>query len=368
MKSILVIGDSLTNLNYIENVLKDTYELILVKSKEEALTYLEMNPVDLVLLENKNLDGMVREKAESLDYLTGLLGRRAGESKIAQAMKEQTGCLAFIDLDNLKRTNDTMGHLAGDYALKTVGEVLMQYGQNAVVSRLGGDEFLFYMIGADKEKATEKIECIMDLFEKRKESSVYLSVSSLSIGLCMTGPEDILGDVVKKADRALYHVKQSGKCGFYFFNNEVSNVKPGASVDLERLVFNLKQQGAYDGSLSLEYREFAKIYDYIRHLGERYNYEVQIVMITLEPANQEALYIEEREHIMTCMEKTIQDSLRSVDVSTRFSGEQFVVILMNAQDEYIEMITNRIKDNFYKIFDEKLVNVHFDVENLANLN
>ena len=223
------------------------------------------------------------------------------------------------------------------------------------------------MIGADKEKATDLIERIMDLFDKRKESSAYLSVSSLSIGLCMTVPTDILGDVIKKADRALYHVKQSGKCGFYFYNIDSGNTKPGVSVDLERLVFNLKQQGAYDGSLSLEYREFAKVYDYIRHLGERYNYDVQLVMITLEPANQEALYIEEREQVMTCMEKTIQASLRSVDVSTRFSGEQFVVILMNAPDEYVEMITDRIEDNFHKIYDKKLINVHFDVENLSNI-
>lgn len=307
------------------------------------------------------------KKTESFDYLTGLLGRRAGENKIEQAMKEKPGCLAFIDLDNLKRTNDTMGHLAGDYALKTVGEVLLQYGQDAVVTRLGGDEFLYYMIGADKEKATDLIERIMDLFDKRKESSAYLSVSSLSIGLCMTEPTDILGDVIKKADRALYHVKQSGKCGFYFYNIDSGSTKPGVSVDLERLVFNLKQQGAYDGSLSLEYREFAKVYDYIRHLGERYNYDVQLVMITLEPANQEALYIEEREQVMTCMEKTIQASLRSVDVSTRFSGEQFVVILMNAPDEYVEMITDRIEDNFHKIYDKKLINVHFDVENLSNI-
>ena len=56
-----------------------------------------------------------------------------------------------------------------------------------------------------------------------------------------------------------------------------------------------------------------------------------------------------------------------MDVSTRFSGEQFVVILMNAPDEYVEMITDRIEDNFHKIYDKKLINVHFDVENLSNI-
>lgn len=315
----------------------------------------------------KNIEEEAK-KAESVDQLTGLLGRRAGESEVAQVMREKPGCLAFIDLDNLKRINDTMGHLAGDYALRTVGEVLSQYGQNAVISRLGGDEFLYYMIGVDKQTVIDTIERIMDDYELKKEGNPYLSVSSLSIGLCMTEPEDTLEEVIKRADRALYHVKQSGKCGYYFYNSEANHSQQAASVDMKRLVYNLKQQGAYDGTFSLEYREFAKVCDYIRHLGERYDYTIQIVMITVETTNQRTLYIEEREQVMTYMEKNIQESLRSVDVSTRFSSEQFVIILMNVQDEQVEMITGRIADNFYKVYNKKYFRVHFEVENLSDIN
>lgn len=315
----------------------------------------------------KNIEEEAK-KAESVDQLTGLPGRRAGESEVAQVMREKPGCLAFIDLDNLKRTNDTMGHLAGDYALRTVGEVLSQYGQNAVISRLGGDEFLYYMIGADKQTVIDRIERMMDTFEQKREGNPYLAVSSLSIGLCMTETEDALEDVIKRADRALYHVKQSGKCGYYFYNSEANHARQAASVDMKRLVHNLKQQGAYDGTLSLEYREFAKVCDYVRHLGERYDYTIQIVMITIEPANQTDLYIEEREQVMAYMEKMIQESLRSVDVSTRFSSEQFVVILMNVQNEQVEMITGRIADNFHKVYDKKYISVHFEVENLSDVN
>lgn len=314
----------------------------------------------------KNIEEEAK-KTENIDHLTGLLGRRAGESRIARVMKEQSGCLAFIDLDNLKRTNDTMGHLAGDYALKTVADVLSEHGRNAIISRLGGDEFLYYMMGADKKTVIETIEQIMDTFNARTKENTYLSVSSLSIGLCMTTPDNILEDVIKKADRALYHVKQSGKHGYYFYNNDVDNAQQVTSVDLKKLIFNLNQQGAYDGTLSLEYREFAKISDYVRHLGERYDYTIQIVMITIESANHDALYIEKREQVMSCMEKMIQVSLRSVDVSTRFSSEQFVVLLMNVENEYVNMITKRIEDNFHKVYDRKYVRVHFDVENLSKI-
>ena len=307
------------------------------------------------------------KKAEACDYLTGLLGRKEGERRIARAMQEKRGCLAFIDLDNLKRTNDTMGHLAGDYALKTVGEVLGENGKDAVVSRLGGDEFLFYMIGANREEATAIIENIMQSFRQKRENNSYLSVSSLSIGLCTTTVGDSFANVIKKADRALYHVKQSGKCGYFFYDVEEEKGLSKGSVDLQRLVDNLKVQGGYSGALSVEYREFAKIYDFVKHLGERYSYDLYLVMITLEAANLEEFYIDERERAMLCMEKTIKASLRAVDVSTRFSSEQFIVILMNAQEQDIEMITNRIRENFYKVYEEKSISVHFDAADLSKL-
>lgn len=314
----------------------------------------------------KNVEAEVKKK-ESSDYLTGLLGRRAGESRIEQIMNEKKGCLAFIDLDNLKLINDTLGHLAGDYALKALAEVLLQFEENAIAVRLGGDEFLYYMVDADMETAVERIEQIMVAFQKRKENNTYLAVSSLSIGLCANLPGDMLENVVKKADRALYHVKQSGKNGYYFYKDDIESSAQTSSVDLKKLILNLKKQGEYDGSLSLEYREFAKVCDYIRHLGERYDYTIQIVMITVEIIKAESWYIEEREEVMKYMEKMINESLRSVDVCTRFSSEQYVVILMNAKDEYVEMITNRVAENFYKIYDRKNIVVHFDVENLLEM-
>ncbi len=306
------------------------------------------------------------KKTESTDVLTGLWSRKEGEKRIIRSMKQKAGCLAFIDLDNLKRTNDTMGHLAGDYALKTVGEVLSKYDKNAVMLRMGGDEFAYYMAGVNKAEAETRISRIIDDFEEKRKQSTYLSVSTLSIGLCMTTEEDVYTEVLKKADRALYYVKQSGKCGYYFYNNDINSAKNRHSVDLKRLVENLKAQGAYKGTLNVEYREFAKIYDYVQHLGDRYQYNIKLVLITLDFAKRENMYIDERERAMTCMEKAIQASLRSVDVCTRFSGEQFVVILMNSQAEYTDMITGRIAVNFHRIYDPKMIEVQFDVADLSS--
>ena len=84
-------------------------------------------------------------------------------------------------------------------------------------------------------------------------------------------------------------------------------------------------------------------------------------MITLQPSEPGKLYIDEKERAMTCMEKTIQASLRGVDVCTRFSSEQFLVILMDAGKEDIEMIINRIFDNFKRVYDGKDMVLDYDV-------
>ncbi len=304
------------------------------------------------------------QKTEAPDYLTGLLNRRSAEDRIVHVMKEAPGCLAFVDLDNLKRTNDTMGHLAGDYALMTVGEVLSLFQQNAIIARLGGDEFLYYMSGVDKKEASERIEAIQKAFMERKEKNIYLSASSLSVGLCMTEPGDLFADILKHADKALYQVKRSGKCGYRFYMTEAQDVKHKTSVDLERLVMNLKQQESKSGALKVEYREFAKIYDFVLQLKKRYEYKMQMIMLTLNSKEKETLSIDEKEYAMTCMEKTIQSVLRTVDVSTRFGGEQFLVILMNVKQEETEQIVKRIFEQFFKSYNRKLIEVDYDIANL----
>ena len=304
-------------------------------------------------------------KAGDTDYLTGLLGRKSGEARISQAMQEMSGCLAFIDLDNLKKTNDTMGHLAGDYALMTVGEVLTENSQNAIAMRLGGDEFVFYMIGAGKEDAMQRMDTIFKSFDAQKEKSVYLSNSSLSVGLCLAAPSDAYTDVLRKADKALYHVKQGGKNNYYFYTSSLNEAKKNSSDDLNRLVAGWKNQDSYSGSLNIEYREFAKIYDFVRCIVDRFQHNMELIMITLQPAVAGSLYIDEKEQAMTCMEKTIQASLRAVDVCTRFSSEQFLVILMDAEKEDIDIITNRIFDNFNKVYKGKPLSLDYDVAELA---
>lgn len=106
---------------------------------------------------------------ENLDFLTGLPTRNKGEQAIAQLMKHHSGCLVFMDMDNLKTINDIYGHKAGDRVLKLLGNLLLEYSSECLVCRLGGDEFLLFMPNADQNSITEVITAIFKKFNTRKE-------------------------------------------------------------------------------------------------------------------------------------------------------------------------------------------------------
>ena len=105
-----------------------------------------------------------QEDSDNFDFLTGLPVRNIGEKLTAQFMQEHSGCLAFMDMDNLKQINDIYGHKAGDRALKSLGNLLAEYAQNAAVCRLGGDEFLLFIPNITREAMIKQMEEIFAKF------------------------------------------------------------------------------------------------------------------------------------------------------------------------------------------------------------
>ena len=158
-----------------------------------------------------------REARESLDYLTGLPMRHKGEKLILEKMQEHDGCLGFVDMDNLKKINDVYGHKAGDRALRLVGAMLTECMENAVVCRLGGDEFLFYLPEASEAEMSMRIRKLFDSFGAAKNVTAETSPASLSCGLCMCRQGGNFEEYYIKADKALYYVKQNGKNNYRFY-------------------------------------------------------------------------------------------------------------------------------------------------------
>lgn len=304
------------------------------------------------------------QKSDIYDILTGVLNRKTGESRIAEAVRTRPGCLMFVDLDNLKKTNDSMGHLAGDYVLKNLGTILLKYGDKTIVSRVGGDEFLCYIPEVEEKEAVNMVESIIKEFDFIKKDNEYLKYSSLSIGMYMSSGKELFADAVTNADKALYHIKHGDKAGYCMYSEIEGMQNKKTSIDLNNMVKSLKANRTSHGAINVEFDEFKKIYDFVLNIVHRFDHHLQLIMLTLEPIDYNNFDIEEQEYAMYCMKKAIKGALRNTDVSTRFSSEQFLVILLNATDKDVDMILKRIHEKFDKEYKRNEVNVSYDIADL----
>lgn len=285
-----------------------------------------------------------QENIEGFDFLTGLPMRNRGEMLAAQFMQQDDGYLVFLDMDNLKKMNDLYGHKAGDRALKLLGSLLMEYTRHAVVCRLGGDEFLMFVPKVSKERITEIVTGIQKDFDAEKEKDPEIRFASVSAGICEVNKGDPFEECYSKADKALYHVKQNGK-GSFFFYYQLEDEKAGdhgTGKDLELVSKALSASGDYYGALELDYREFAKIYEYMNSMEKRYKCHCYLVMVTLETEAYSASNIEDIEFALECMEQAIRQKIRKVDVCTRYSSMQYLIILFEADEKRIPNIMERI--------------------------
>ena len=154
------------------------------------------------------------------DALTGLLNRRRLESELAHqvALGERYGhrsCLVLLDLDDFKSTNDSLGHGVGDQLLKNIADVLRsRVRRSDLVARLGGDEFAILLPQAGREQARRVAESMARAIRERVHVTAGRELrTTASFGIATIEPGDVADDVLLRADRALYQVKERGRDG-----------------------------------------------------------------------------------------------------------------------------------------------------------
>ena len=293
------------------------------------------------------------EDSEGFDFLTGLPMRNRGEKLAAQFMQRYSGFLVFLDMDNLKKINDIYGHKAGDRALKLLGTLLSEYTHQAVVCRLGGDEFLMFMPECGREELTEIVSGILRQFNENKEKDPEIRYASISAGICETAKGAPFEESYTKADKALYYVKQNGKGDLFFYDQIEKELiaECGTGKDLGMIAKALRESGNHSGALN--YREFSMLYEYINSLGERHNYQCYLVMITMDILPEGAIHIESIEEALACMEQSIQQKIRKVDICTRYSAMQYLIVLFEPDESQIPMVMDRIFMEYYKKCDRR---------------
>ena len=155
------------------------------------------------------------------DPLTGLANRRAFQARLdkamAQAKAEDTPLsVAFCDIDFFKKINDNHGHDTGDRILKMVAEALAEgVGEDAFVGCFGGEEFLVLFDGIMARRAAMRVDEIRDELSGRhlvsKTTGEPLGTVTFSAGVAQLRPGENDGDMLKRADEALYGAKNGGR-------------------------------------------------------------------------------------------------------------------------------------------------------------
>ncbi|TVQ70515.1 MAG: EAL domain-containing protein [Oceanospirillales bacterium] len=164
------------------------------------------------------------------DTLTGLANRRLLIDRLHQQLKHnkrsnELGALLFIDLDNFKTLNDTLGHDKGDELLRQVAtRILSCVRDEDTVARFGGDEFVIMLgtLGAEKSSAAEKAQLVSDKILSALRQEYLLGDQhyyiTASIGVALTYQVDLVDELLKHADLAMYKAKESGRDRIFFFD------------------------------------------------------------------------------------------------------------------------------------------------------
>lgn len=197
---------------FLQNFLKYGANDFLYKgfSNEEFFARINSNIEILELFDE------IKNKANK-DYLTGLYNRRylfhIG-NKLYEEYKnnDKLFAIAIIDIDNFKTINDTYGHDIGDISLKEVSKILNKnITSNALISRLGGEEFCICFYNRSEKEILDLLEYIRNDFEVNIIKIANLELKyTVSIG-CSFDFKNNIDEMINDADKYLYLAKNDGR-------------------------------------------------------------------------------------------------------------------------------------------------------------
>ena len=167
------------------------------------------------------------------DSLTGLPNRALFYDRLTMAMtrcrrSKNLMALLYVDIDNFKKINDSLGHAAGDELLRWFGKRLSQSVRAAdTVARLGGDEFTVILENLpSREVAQQVVDKLMAALRRPSGSGQSDVEPSASVGIAYFTDGDMKGDeLVKQADAALYRAKETGRNRYWVHVPQADTVR-----------------------------------------------------------------------------------------------------------------------------------------------
>jgi diguanylate cyclase (GGDEF)-like protein len=199
------------------------------------------------ITERRNAEARISHLAR-YDELTELPNRVNFRDEIERLLKMpqeagQLSALLFVDLDQFKQVNDTLGHPCGDQLLCAVADRLRaMLRPEDFVARFGGDEFVVFQQNIDSsEEAAALARRIVDHLSERYKIDNHLVEIGASVGIALTSPDVSADTLLKNADMALYRAKADGRGTFCFFHTEMAQIVESRRIlelDLRKALAN----------------------------------------------------------------------------------------------------------------------------------
>lgn len=206
--------------NIIHGILDETQTIQSEASRSQQIMLAAQKEVKEAEIRIKELEDKLAQMSELVreDQLTGSLNRRGlddiFEREADRADRRGTPlCAAMLDLDNFKKLNDTHGHAAGDEALIHVVRIVKQTLRSIdVIARYGGEEFLIVMPETSLDEAAKAMMRVQreltTHFFTANDQRLFITFSA---GVALRAPREAQESVLKRADKAMYEAKKTGK-------------------------------------------------------------------------------------------------------------------------------------------------------------
>lgn len=337
---IVSMGVDITESKRADRKLMESYEQLEVTHEELVATKEEL----------KQQFEEVRKMAY-YDNLTGLPNRRQFMENLSQVMKKVKSknnkiALFFLDLDNFKIINDTVGHVFGDILLKNVGKRLKEHlSECDIIARLGGDEYVLMKCNLTDNKQVSNIaDKILKIFKNSWYLERHEFYITTSVGITVY-PDDgtDVQTLLKNADTAMYKAKEMGRKNYKFFNKAMNiqiieklNMENSLRHAVEKQEFELY----YQPQIDIKTNKIVGLEALIRWVHPTMGIVLPMQFIPL--AEETGLIIPIGEWVLrtACVQimKLMEKGYNDVNISINLSVSQFM------QQNMVETIADIVKE------------------------
>ncbi len=282
----------------------------------------------------------------TIDGMTGFLNKTAATERFKQLCSSGRGYLMMLDIDSFKLVNDLYGHDAGDEVLRAFARRVKELlTDRDTVGRMGGDEFTAFCVSLDSEEEIAAFTASLNSLMMSDAKQIMGEDMEIPLGVSIGAVYADTGayeELIKKADKALYTVKQNGKHGYALYSAQ-TETEEAADLDLKTLSKLLDERNITNSALELDRDSFVAVYRFVVRYILRYNRNACKVLFSLSPGTSEDAaqdYDDFTQHVCT--------HLRKSDLVMRYRKDRVFVILTDIKEDYLGHVMDVIMSSWNK--------------------